>query len=280
MVQETEITFELYASGYCTANSKIVNPTSKLKLTRFYATWALLKHPSFGNLLFDCGYNELFHKETWRFPEILYRLSTPVHIKEDQTAQYILKEKGIKAQDVNYIILSHFHADHICALKDFPNAKFICNQSSLSQYKELSGFSAVKKGIVKKLIPVDFEARVIPLQDISTSYSDEESGLTFFRFLDQDVFELVELPGHARGMLGLKVNLPDKKIVYATDACWSKETFHKNILPMNIVKLFFDSWEDYKQTIEALKKFEAHHPDFDILFTHCPETLSHIENNV
>ena len=82
MVQESEITFQLFASGYCTANSKIVNPTSKMKLTRFYATWALLKHPSFGIILFDCGYNELFQQETWSFPEILYRFSTPVFIKE------------------------------------------------------------------------------------------------------------------------------------------------------------------------------------------------------
>jgi glyoxylase-like metal-dependent hydrolase (beta-lactamase superfamily II) len=280
MVQETAITFSLFASGYCTANAKIVDPTSELKPSRFYAVWALLQHPSLGYILFDCGYNELFNKETRRFPEILYRWSTPISFNEQETAKHILAKKGIKPEDIHYIIVSHFHADHICSLRDFPKAQFICNQSSLNEFRNVSGLAAVKKGIIKNLVPTDFESRVIVLQDIASSYVDEKSGLTFFRFLDQDVFELVELPGHARGMLGLKANLPDKKILYATDAAWSKKAFAKNILPMKIVKLFFDSWNEYKHTFTALKKFEAHHSDFTILFTHCPETLAYIENNV
>ncbi|WP_018343221.1 MBL fold metallo-hydrolase [Cytophaga aurantiaca] len=280
MVQETEITFQLFASGYCTANAKIIDPTSALKSSRFYAVWALLKHPSLGLVLFDCGYNELFQKETQSFPEILYRWATPAHIPKEQTAKYLLEEKGIKPEDIHYIIVSHFHADHVCALRDFPNAQFICNQSSLDEYRSVSGFSALKKGIIKKLIPPDFESRVIVLQNISTSYVDVNSGLLFHRFFDQDVFELIELPGHAKGMQGIKVNLSDKKIVYATDAAWSKEAFNKGILPMKIVKLFFDSWKAYKNTFTALKKYEANHPDYTVLFTHCPETLQLIENNV
>jgi glyoxylase-like metal-dependent hydrolase (beta-lactamase superfamily II) len=280
MVQETEIIFSLFASGYCTANAKIVDPTTALKPSRFYAVWALLQHPLLGYVLFDCGYNELFNKETRRFPEILYRWSTPIFLNEEETAKRILAKKGIKPEDINYIIVSHFHADHICALRDFPKAQFICNQSSLNEFRNVSGLAAVKKGIIKKLAPTDFESRVVLLQDISTSYIDSASGLTFFNFLDQDAFELVELPGHARGMLGLKVHLPNKKILYATDAAWNKKAFTKNILPMKIVKLFFDSWNAYKKTFTALKEFEAHHPDFTILFTHCPQTLTYIENNV
>jgi glyoxylase-like metal-dependent hydrolase (beta-lactamase superfamily II) len=280
MVQESEITFELFASGYCVQNGKIINPKSEMKLRRFYAVWALIKHPVLGNVLFDCGYNELFKKETWSFPEILYRLSTPVFIQEPKTAKNILIARGIRPEDINYIIVSHFHGDHICALKDFPNAQFICNQSSLEECRKLSRFRAVKKGIVKKLLPDNFESRVLILQDISTSYVDDASGLTCFRFFNQEVFELVELPGHARGMLGIKVTLPDKKIIYATDAAWSKDAFNKGILPMSIVVFFFDSWSKYKNTFAALKKYKTNHPDYTLLFTHCPETLTHIENHV
>jgi glyoxylase-like metal-dependent hydrolase (beta-lactamase superfamily II) len=280
MVQESEITFQLFASGYCTANNKIVHPKAAFKSTRFYAVWALLKHPNFGNMLFDCGYNELFHAETKSFPEILYRFSTPVYIQQQHTAKSILIENGLQPEDIDYIIVSHFHADHICALRDFPNAQFICNQSSVAAYRSLGRFAAVKKGIIKKLIPTDFEDRLIILQDISTSYIDAASGITLYRMFDQDAFHLMELPGHAKGMLGIKVDVPNKKIIYATDAAWSKDTFMNAILPIRIVKLFFDSWTDYKKTFTALRIYKQAHPDFEILFTHCPETLTHIENNV
>jgi len=280
MVQESTITFQLFASGYCTANNKIVNPKAAFKSTRFYAVWALLKHPNFGNMLFDCGYNELFYAETQSFPEILYRFSTPVYMQDRDTAKSIIDKNGLKPEDIDYIIISHFHADHICALRDFPNARFICNQSSLEEYRTLSRFSAVKKGILKKLIPTNFEDRLMILQDIATLYIDAVSGLTFYRIFDQDTFQLMELPGHAKGMLGIQVDLPNKKIIYATDAAWSKGAFVKSILPMKIVKLFFDSWTDYKKTFEALRIYKQEHSDFEILFTHCPETLIHIENHV
>jgi glyoxylase-like metal-dependent hydrolase (beta-lactamase superfamily II) len=280
MVQESAVTFQLFASGYCTAINKIVNPKAAFKSTRFYAVWALLKHPNFGNILFDCGYNELFHAETQSFPEILYRFSTPVYIEDTDTAKSILDKNGLNPKDIHYIIVSHFHADHICALRDFPNAQFICNKSSVEEYRSLSRFASVKKGILKKLIPTDFEDRLVILQDISITYIDTTSGLSFYRIFDQDIFQLIELPGHAKGMLGIKVDLPDEKIIYATDAAWSKEAFMNAILPMKIVKLFFDSWADYKKTFTALRIYKQEHSDFEILFTHCPETLIHIENNV
>ena len=50
---------------------------------------------------------------------------TKVVIEDHQELKNQLQSFGIKTNDINHIIISHFHADHIGGLQDFPNAK-IC----------------------------------------------------------------------------------------------------------------------------------------------------------
>ena len=129
MVQESEIKLSLYASGYCEAHARVVNPINGKGKTKFYAVWALLQIPSVGNVLFDTGYSEKFSIATNSFPNRFYRWATPVTFYKKNSAKNILRDKGIDAKDINYVIISHFHADHISALVDFPNAKFICSKT-------------------------------------------------------------------------------------------------------------------------------------------------------
>ncbi|TAE90056.1 MAG: MBL fold metallo-hydrolase, partial [Runella slithyformis] len=44
-----------FASGYCEAHEKIVNPLNGKGVSKFYAVWALIYLPEFGNILFDTG---------------------------------------------------------------------------------------------------------------------------------------------------------------------------------------------------------------------------------
>jgi len=278
MVQSSKIEVKFFASGYCTAHARVVSPKSGRGMMRFYAVWTLIKHPELGILLFDAGYNSDFFKVTKKWPERLYRWATPVILKEEETAKEILAKEGIAADDVNYFVISHFHGDHICALNDFPSAKFLCTAAALKQVKELNGFSAVRKGILKKLLPIDFFERVVLLENIYSVSVDSVSKLKFYVSIHHDGLRFVELPGHARGMIGFYLKTEEQDLLYATDAAWDKHTFLNRILPSPIVKLFFDSWKDFKQTNENLLKFLKANPKTEILFTHCPQTLKHVEN--
>ncbi len=278
MVQSSKIEIKFFASGYCTAHARVVNPKSGNGMTRFFAVWALIKHPELGIMLFDAGYNSEFYKATKTWPERLYRWATPVDVKEEETAKVILAKEGIAPEAVNYFVISHFHGDHICAMKDFPSAKFLCTVAALKQVKELNGFSAVRKGILKNLLPIDFFERVILLEDIYSVTIDSVSKLKFYVPFHFDGLRFVELPGHARGMLGFYIKTEEHDLLYATDASWDKTTFLNKILPSPIVKLFFDSWKDFKQTNENLLRFLTENPKTEILFTHCPQTLKHVKN--
>jgi glyoxylase-like metal-dependent hydrolase (beta-lactamase superfamily II) len=261
-----------FTSGYCTAHANIADPKNGRGEARFYAVWALIQHPELGFMLFDTGYSPLFQEVTASFPDRFYRWATPVFFNENETAKAILHQRGIAPEDINYVIISHFHADHVAGLKDFPNAKLICTKTAYQQMVQLNGLKAVSTGILKGLIPDDIAERVLFVEDIAQK-NEDKSGLIFFDLFN---FKLVLLPGHARGMLGFWAN----NQLFATDASWSLDTFEKSILPNKIVKLFFDSWADYVDTQAKLRLFLKQNPATKILFTHCPETLKYIESDV
>lgn len=277
MVPIGKIEVSFHVSGYCSAQAKVVNPKGGLGKKRFYATWALIKHPDLGCMLFDGGYNLLFDVVTKPWPDRLYRWITPVMIREDESAVSILKREGIQPVEVKYFIISHFHADHICALKDFPEAKFICSHKAFQQMNTLDGFSAIRRGLLKNLMPDDFVRRVLFIEDISRKEVDVESQLMFYLPFGQDAFRFVDLPGHARGMVGFYLKTSDQEILFATDAAWDRDAFYRNVLPSPIVKLFIDSWAEYKETLRKLLVFLQDKPKTEILFTHCPQTLKYVK---
>jgi glyoxylase-like metal-dependent hydrolase (beta-lactamase superfamily II) len=280
MVQGANISLEFFSSGYCEAHASIANPINGKGKTRFYAVWALLNFPTIGYVLFDTGYSEDFQNATKSFPSILYRWATPVTIHNNDTALSILASRGIKAEQINYVIISHFHADHICGLRDFPNAKFICTKAAYEQVSNHHGFASVSRGILHGLIPSDLENRILFIEDIADHVYIDNFGLKTFKMFGTEEFRLILLPGHARGMLGFTYETTEKRIIYATDASWSYDTFLQIILPSKIVKLFFDSWHEYIETQQKLRAFQSKNPQFKVLFTHCPETLNHIENEI
>jgi glyoxylase-like metal-dependent hydrolase (beta-lactamase superfamily II) len=281
MVQKDTFELTFFSSGYCTANQKIVNPSKKPKHIKFYAVWALLHVPQVGYVLFDTGYARHFFSATKNFPDKLYRWATPVFLKIHQSAKNILTDQGIDPNEIKYVIISHFHADHIAGISDFENAKFLCSKSAYLEVKEKTGFQAVKKGILKGLLPVDFEKRVHFIENFSKhQYTDQFDLKHFQPFETCPEFELISLDGHAKGQLGFVVKDDSQHIVYATDASWDKDAFDSEINPFFVVKLFIDSWNDLLSTQEKLRNYAKHFPEAKIAFTHCPQTLSLVKNEI
>jgi glyoxylase-like metal-dependent hydrolase (beta-lactamase superfamily II) len=176
------------------------------------------------------------------------------------------------------VIISHFHADHISSLKDFTNAQFICHHDAYEQFLKLSGWSAVRKGILHKLFPKNFKNKVILLEDFVEKIEINKQGLIEYSLFGITQFKLLLLPGHARGMLGFIYNYDGKAILYASDASWSYSNYEMGIMPSKIVKIFFDSWVDFVDTQKKLKAFELDNWQYKVLFTHCPQTLKYVDN--
>ena len=111
-------------AGYCQCPGGLARGYGSWRNIRFPALFALLEHPRFGRLLFDTGYSADFFHATRRLPYRLYRKATPVTLAEEQTAVSQLAARGLAPRDIDQVFISHFHPDHISALKDFPAARY------------------------------------------------------------------------------------------------------------------------------------------------------------
>ncbi len=277
MAQTESIRVHFLKSGYCVSHENIVNPKHGKGKGKFYAVWALLQLPQVGNILFDTGYSSAFTDATIKFPARFYRWVTPFFLDEKESAASMLQQLNLTPNNIDYVILSHFHADHIAGLKDFPKAKIICSKSAHQEVLAIKSFKAVSKGILHGLLPIGYEKRLLYVEDIAERIHVNNFGITEYQLWGLQDFKLLLLPGHAKGMLGFEVKQPNQHILYATDASWSYDCFKQGILPRKIVKLFFDSWDEYTETLDKLRAYEVAHPGITILFTHCPKTLDHTQ---
>ena len=138
----------------------------------------------------------------------------------------------------------------------------------------------MSKGILHGLLPNNFYERVTTIEQFANSIEIDAFGITHYHLFNNQYFELILVPGHAKGMLGFIFKNEEKHLVFATDAAWSSETFEKGILPRKIGKLFFDSWTDFVDTQSKLRSYKKQNPNCNILFTHCPDTLNFISNEI
>ncbi|MEQ8688218.1 MAG: MBL fold metallo-hydrolase [Imperialibacter sp.] len=267
------VSFELKSAGYCTASWHHAQRGAPKKTIRFYATYAVIKHPKHGVILFDTGYAKRFFSSTANYPYKLYRAFTPVFIKPEEEAAARLKADGIQPEDVRYIIVSHFHADHIGGLRDFPSARFICDRAAYDDIKGKSGFGALKKGFLPAQMPENFEART-DFNDIENSAAkDKHLGSLHDLFNDGSIL-LTRLDGHAKGQLGALLATEKGQIFLISDAAWLKPAYTDLKLPHPIVRLFFDSWADYEASLNRVHNFHKAHPDTLIIPCHCLDTLT------
>ncbi len=270
----SKLKFKLMRAGYCDAHEHHAIRGGRKKKIAFDAVFALIKHPQEGFILFDTGYTKRFYEETSHYPEKIYANFTKVYINPEEEAVQQLQKLGIAPTEIKHLIISHFHADHVGGLKDFPAATFYCSAEAYNQVKQKNGFAAVRKGLLKGLIPADFDERVY-LIDQCKKINNPYFEVAYDLFGD-GLIQLIGLNGHGAGQFGALLKTNEKDIFLVADACWLSRSYQQLILPHPIVRLFFESWQQYKENLGRLHKFHKDHPEVLIIPTHCNATSSKI----
>ena len=273
-----KVKLHLNYAGYCLSNAKHVVKGDKSKLIKFNALFALIIHPTKGYVLFDTGYTQRFFDATKNFPNKIYALATKVNLDKSEEVKSQLESHGISTDDINHIIISHFHADHIGGLKDFKKAKFYCTKKSYNQVTSISDYFAFSKGILKQLIPSDFNNRVCFIENNSSLVNDNIFGHAYDLFNDGSI-KVYNLPGHAAGQIGIQIQTIKKDYFLLADACWDKRAIFNDKYPSKIVKLFFDSWNDYMSSLHKIKQYNNQFPNTILVPTHCSKTTDDLVSN-
>ncbi|MFN7133541.1 MAG: MBL fold metallo-hydrolase, partial [Myxococcales bacterium] len=156
---EVTVQVELREAGRCSHPESMVMKGGSLRPVPFPARFAVVRHPSHGIVLYDTGYSPRFLEETEPFPNRLYRWMTPPVLHAGETAAEQLRAAGIGVEDVGWVVLSHFHADHIAGIADFPRARYVAGRQGLQFLRGAGRLNALLHGVLPGLLPSDFEAR-------------------------------------------------------------------------------------------------------------------------
>ena len=273
----SSVKVSIFTAGFCSCPEHIAIQGGRWKNIRFPAMFALLEHPHFGAMLFDTGYSQRFFDETRRFPSRLYRMMTPVTLREDQLAINQLSLLNIRAADITRIFISHFHADHIAALGDFRHAKYVYLPQAFDSVRNLRGLKALSRAHLPGLIPGDFLERADPVsvadpRALPPEYAPFTRG---FDLLGDESLLAVELPGHAAGQMGLFARNENGKVYFfVADAAWLQNSISKNRPPHKLTNFLFHDPDAYRATLTSLHNFHENRNDVYLIPSHCERTLA------
>nr|WP_199066550.1 MBL fold metallo-hydrolase [Chromobacterium sp. ASV5] len=223
-------------------------------------------------LLWDTGYAEHFFDASRHGAYRLYPLVTPVYLDLVRSLREQLRTHGIASGDIHTLLLSHFHADHIAGLRDFPSAGLLASRSGWHAVRGLKGLSAVRQAFLPDLLPPDVETRLafvedLPLQPLPKELTPFTHGWDVSG--GGEVF-VTPLPGHALGHLGAFVLEERGWTLLAADAAWAAESYLELRGPSELSFLVQHNRRDYYSTLGKLHALH-HGGRVNILLTHQEE---------
>lgn len=182
--------------------------------------YGILPHPGHGPVLIDTGYGpELFTAPGRGAALRLYARVLGPKLLSDGAPEAALSRLGFAPDDVRTIIVTHFHADHICALHRFPAARVIAPAGALATIRARGRIANLRHGIFEELIPAKLEARMTGVESLPTLSSPLGLG-TGHDLLGDGSLLAVDLPGHAQGHFGVVFPRLDPPLLYAVDTQW------------------------------------------------------------
>lgn len=259
-----------YITGRCTNLACMVQRGAGLRLHRFPARAYSIRVQ--GALwLWDTGYASHFMEHTAHGIFRMYPKITPVCFDEQDSLVARFARQGIRAEDVSGIILSHFHADHVAGVRDFPRVPLYCSGSGWRQMRKVSGFRALQQGFIPTLLPDDFEHQARFIEDFKEcSLPAALLPFTSGRELPGSKGEvlLVELPGHAKGHIGAFVHTASGWVLLAGDAGWTPQNYSELCEPAWPTRIVLD---DYARFAETLRRLHELHKRAEVTIMLCHE---------
>jgi glyoxylase-like metal-dependent hydrolase (beta-lactamase superfamily II) len=264
--------YHVLDTGYCLASEHHIMRGGARRKVRCHSIVGLLRHPVRGWFLWDAGYAPRLLAATRLLPYRLYRLATPLHIEADQAVAAQLPRFGLSTSDIGTVVLSHFHADHVAGLRDFPGARLIATKAAYDDVRSRRGVSALRRAFIPSLLPPDFERRATLISSFDGPVLPG-LGPTHDLFGDGSAL-LVRLPGHARGQIGMLASTEGGPVLFAADGCWLTRQVRERRPPHPITNLIVDDPQAVRSTLEGLHAFMQARPDVAVVPSHCPEAFA------
>lgn len=213
---------EFRNSAYVYAPEWLLLKGGRISMRRLHVRYGVFEHPEAGTCLIDTGYSSRVISGQRSILLNLY-----ASILRPKLTEYALP---FAQPHVDTIILTHFHADHISALKDYPGARILLDGDAFNHYLSSGWFHAVRHGFFRELFPEDIASRIVTFQSCLQVKAPHNLGLAFDLFGDGSVLG-VPLPGHMLGHTGILFTGGHKPLLYAADSEWLWQAIDENRTP-------------------------------------------------
>jgi len=234
--------------GHSSPPCGLIDSKYKMSKQKIHAMYAYIEYRGL-KILFDTGYDK--NNATHTNATKILSLVLPI----DTTS--IPSELPYKDTDIDLVIISHYHPDHIARLKYFTKAKFLAwGRPSTGLF---SGFN-------ESLLPENFYSRATFVELSAVN----EWGKHEYKINDK--MSLIKLDGHSSVHCGLLI---DRKIFFIGDAVWTRATYRENAYPSFLTKIVQENNAEYYSTIDLLKDLHKNY-GCDIIPSHCPEIVEKI----
>jgi len=270
----TPLGFEVLKVGHCRQNAHLACRAERWRMTDFPMLIGMLRHPRLGAVLFDTGYAPRFFSATERWPERAYRHTTPVTLPAGDELARQLAARGMRLTDIGTIVVSHFHADHVCGLRDLEGARILCARAGLQSISAAGRLSGARRGLLPALLPEDIALRADQIEGKpQVRLPDDLAPFGTGRDLLGDGSLLgIDLPGHADGQLGVVFIADDgRRVFLVADAAWSMRAIRENAPPTALASILLGHSQAYMQTLARLHELHRRNPAVLIVPSHCAE---------
>ena len=203
-------------------------------------------HPVAGSCLIDTGYSGRVTRGRRSLPLRLYAA-----ILRPSLTPHALPAALPR---VDTILLTHLHADHVSALRDYPHTRLIGDAAALEHFLGAGAFGRTRHGVFRELLPEDIAARLTPLESLARVEAPFGLGAARDVFGDGEVLA-IPLPGHMRGHTGYLFANQPVPVLYAGDADWLAQAIRETRSPGAPARWILDDPATGQRTAERLNAF-------------------------
>jgi N-acyl homoserine lactone hydrolase len=175
----------------------------------------LIEHPE-GLILVDTGETARVsvpgHFPRWH---PYFRRAVRETVSADEEIAQQLGALGYAAEDVRWVVLTHFHTDHIGGLGAFPRSEIVCSRTD---YELARGLRGQARGFLPQHWPSWFAPTFVELRDAGLGPFDRSTVVT----ASGDV-RILPTPGHTPGHLSVVLIDGETLVLFAGDASYTQQ---------------------------------------------------------
>lgn len=241
--------------GHMTADKNLVvknsTPPEQPQLVEVPQICFLIETENNGYMLFDCGPHHDAMNGRWN-PQIIE--AWPLTQSPEQRFLNQLALAGVKPKDIRTVVISHLHQDHFGNIELFKHADIYIPKDDFV-YAQTLVHANPDRRTHEGYIRLDLE--ICP----DKPYRLVEEDFTLFPGI-----EVITLPGHTHGVLGLVVHSGENTYIMPSDAIYCAEIYGPPARPSGTL------WNEelFLQSVEKVRAI-AEKYDATIFFSHSAE---------